>query len=276
MRAGVAGLDAIECFAVGGIVFAPDVVGDAGLCHQVSLIGGVDESVPSEFLTRFHDDRPDLQVFLFYAYAVPQIEALSQYDRDVCFSEHFAKDLLRHFGLESPEGILTRSKERKVFTLLHRPRFVILVMRSDRPIKLSADPADDGGVARIGHAQATRGEPADVLGWLNEDGCLTHPGGLNGCCNSHRSSAVDNDIKMLGRSCHSDRQKSCEHPAINGIEYHGTLDYHSFWPLPRLTHWIRRRQWKQNISLADVASVPDMWRSRHHLPCQSRHQPRAM
>ena len=46
--AGVVGLDAVEGFSVFGIGFAPDGVCDAGLGHEVTFVGGIDEYFSAE------------------------------------------------------------------------------------------------------------------------------------------------------------------------------------------------------------------------------------
>src|SRR5690606_15716576 len=81
--------------------------------------------------------------------------------------------------------------------LLPLPSRVLLVVKIQTMVKLPRQAADHRLVARIGKAQSTGRQPAEMSIWRYYHNCLPHALGLNGSGNTSGSSSIDDDVRLI-------------------------------------------------------------------------------
>jgi hypothetical protein len=197
------GLGTVDCFAVGGVGFAADVVGNAGLGEQIALVGGIDEHFGAIAAAVFHDDFAQRGAVLDDAAAITA-EALVGEDAQVGGGDHFGKHALCGGGLEGPFGVLVGVGAGLAvvlifFRFLPFPVGGLAVVGADALIELAGNAADDVFVADVRLAKSAGGETADVVRWLEHDDGAVFPLGLDAGDDTGGCAAEDDDVITLHR-----------------------------------------------------------------------------
>ena len=212
MARGVRRLDAVQRLAVGGVRLAADVVGDAGLRHEVALVRRVDEDAAFVALTRFHPDRRDGGARLRHA-AAAEVEPPAEAHGHAGLVGHRLQDALGDARLEHPHrrpAVALGHRVRPAVPLVADALALVLlaalvdpgrglrVVRRDPLVERARQPADRGLVADVGVAEPARREAPEPLPGLDQDDGAAHVPRLDGGDDTGSRAAVDDEIESLG------------------------------------------------------------------------------
>jgi hypothetical protein len=202
MRLGLPGLDAVEGFAELGVGLAADAVGDAGLGHEIALVGGVDEHFGADDAAGFEADRG--QAGAGFLDGAGEIEALAAEDGEVVLAHEVLEDFFRDVRLEGPHGGLAGVGGGLADAAIRADRLAgpglgARVVLGDALVELAGEAADGAFVADVGLAEAAAAEAAEAGVGADENDGVAETGGLDGGHDAAGGAAVDADFGFDGR-----------------------------------------------------------------------------
>ena len=255
-----ADLDAVPLFVIHALCLAAHVVVHTSSCHEVALVGGVDEHLARVGLAAQGGDGGDLlAVFL---HALGAVQPLIAHHFEAEFLHVVFKDLLCHMRLKDPHRAVFAIHSGRAlafaavfgFLLLH-PGGVLVVVLPHTVVKVTRETADHGLVARVGKAETAAAQAAEMLVRRDDDDALAHLLGLHGGDDSRAGAAVDDDVVVRSLEGLAGHKKGGDEDA----QFHG-------WRLgvvePGRFHRCMKGIGKRNVCTACLAP-PHTSRRRH-------------
>ena len=199
---GLPGLDAVEGFAELGVGLAADAVGDAGLGHEVALVGGVDEDFGADDAAGFEADRG--QARAGFLDGAGEIEALAAEDGEVVLAHEVLEDFFRDVRFEGPHGGFAGVGGGLADAAIRADRLAgpglgTSVVLGDALVEIAGETADGAFVADVGLAEAAAAESAEAGVGADENDGVAEAGGLDGGDDAAGGAAVDADVSFDGR-----------------------------------------------------------------------------
>ena len=149
MMYGTTHLQTVDCFTVGLVRFATDVVADASLCHEVPFVSCIDKDSRFERTPALHDDVRNSRTL--FDHATFKIQPLSKDDRYFCLGNHVVEDLGCHVRFKRPHRFFVFSPIFEIgFAGLASPTFGCKVVFVDALVELAGQSANRALIADIG------------------------------------------------------------------------------------------------------------------------------
>ena len=172
------GADAGQALAVLRGWFAADGVTDAGLGHEIALVGAVGEDFGAPAFAVLGGDGEDARALAVNAVVLAQ--AGVEMDVDVGLGEHVVKDSRVHVRLGAPVGRLVKIVE-------------AIVGRSAQ-VKVADIAADDAGVADVGGREPAGDHAAEMRARLQQNDAQTLARGCVGGHDAGGRAAVNDQV----------------------------------------------------------------------------------
>ena len=171
--------------------------------HEVAFVGGIDEDLADKFLSVEGGEGEDAGAVFFDAFLA--VEPSVAHDSDFVLGHVLVKDVLGDMGFEDPHRVvagavaaLAAFNFTELFLGLLTPSFGFVVVSLDALVKFARKSTDAAGMTVVRPTESTAAQSAEVFVGAHHDHAFSHLAGLNSCHDGGGSSAVDDEISLLG------------------------------------------------------------------------------
>ncbi len=144
-----ADLNAVPRFVVDSVRFTSDVIINAGARDQITFVCCVHKHAPMKSSAAKHRDGFDATIHQVYAFVRTAVQPFIAKHGNVCFGDHFFKDVFRDMRFKNPHRCSVTSAARRTLIaiaelclILPLPCVRLLIVLPDAMVEITTQPAD--------------------------------------------------------------------------------------------------------------------------------------